>query len=108
MKEKSPIDDLLQKIRDTSNDQKDYPTNPNEVNNFLNEFAEEHNFDKFREKDLVFSCVKLWEIIEDIEKAEKVIVDDQIALRTIIKELTSKRFLYANPIVVKELSDQCD
>jgi len=54
------------------------------------------------EGDYKAVAYELWKIIEDIERAENV-TTDYLAFKSIVDELTKKRYIYMNDELVKEL-----
>lgn len=96
---KSDIDKLLQIIRRIPPHVDGTPINRNE---FIMEVAEEVNFKNFTSHDYVMIALELFKLIEDIEKMET-IADGENALRSLLRELTIKRFIYLSQEKVNEL-----
>jgi hypothetical protein len=86
----SMIDKLLQAIKKIPPNVKGTPLNRNE---YLTEIAEEPLFLSHNIPDYKVMTYIMWRIIEDIEKAENV-TTDELSLRSIVKELAVKRFVY--------------
>jgi hypothetical protein len=97
---KNDIDKLLQTIRKIPPHVVGTPINRNE---YITEFAEETYFKNFIQDDYKMISLELFELIEDIEKAESLTKNDPQALCSLIKELTSKRFVYLTQDKINEL-----
>lgn len=97
---KSDIDKLLQTIRKIPPHVVGTPINRNE---YITEFAEESYFEDFKQDSYKMIALELWELLEDIEKAESLTTNDPQALYSIVKELTVKRFVYLPQDKISEL-----
>jgi hypothetical protein len=86
----SLIDKLLQAIKKIPPHVKRTPLDRNE---YLAELAEEPQFLSYNVPDYKVMAYEMWRLIEDIEKAE-ILTTDELALRSILKELAVKRFIY--------------
>jgi hypothetical protein len=98
--EKKDIDKLLQTIRKIPPHVVGTPIDRNE---FIVEFAEESYFKNFVQDNYKMIALELWELLEDIEKAEALTTNDPQALNSLVKELTSKRFVYLTQDKINEL-----
>jgi hypothetical protein len=97
---KNDIDKLLQTIRKIPPKVVGTPIDRNE---FIVEFAEESYFKNFQSDDYKMISLELWELLEDIEKAESLTANDPQALCSILKQLTANRFIYLSQDKVNEL-----
>ncbi|HMG14304.1 MAG TPA: hypothetical protein VK590_02585 [Saprospiraceae bacterium] len=97
---KSDVDKLLQTIRKVPPHVVGTPLNRNE---FIVELAEEISFKDFVKDDYKMISLELFELLEDIEKAEALTVNDPKALCSLVKELTAKRFIYLSKDKSNEL-----
>lgn len=97
---KNDIDKLLQTIRKIPPHVVGTPINRNE---FIVEFAEESYFKDFKEDDYEMIALELFELLEDIEKAEAITTNEPKALCSLVKELTAKRFIYLSEDKSNEL-----
>jgi hypothetical protein len=86
----SLIDKFLQAIKKIPPNVKNTPLNRNK---YLTEIAEEPQFLSHNIPDYKVMAYEMWRIIEDIEKVE-ILTTDELALRSILKELAVKRFVY--------------
>jgi hypothetical protein len=100
---KKDIDKLLQTIRSIPPHVVGTPIDRNE---YYMEFAEEVSFVNFDKKDNKMISLELWELLEDIEKAEAITTNDHLAFRSLIKELTLKRFVYCSQEEINELKSK--
>jgi hypothetical protein len=91
---------LVQALRKVVPNVKGTPLDRNE---FLNEIANEPVFIPHIEGDYKVMALELWRIIEDIEKVD-LATEDNLALRSLVRELTPKRFIYMNDEMANELS----
>jgi hypothetical protein len=97
---KNDIDKLLQTIRKIPPHVVGTPINRNE---YITEFAEESYFKNFKQDSYKMIALELWELLEDIEKAESLTANDPQALYSLIRELTSKRFIYISQDQINKL-----
>jgi hypothetical protein len=86
----SMIDKLLQAIKKIPPNVKGTPLDRNET---LAEIAEEPLFLSYNVPNYKVMAYEMWRLIEDIEKVE-ILTTDEMALRSILKELAVKRFIY--------------
>jgi hypothetical protein len=66
---------------------------PLDRNEYLTELSEEPLFLSYNVPDYKVMAYEMWRLIEDIEKTE-ILTTDEMALRSILKELAVKRFIY--------------
>jgi hypothetical protein len=97
---KNDIDKLLQTIRRIPPHVVGTPIDRNE---YITEFAEEAYFTNFKKDSYKMTALELWELLEDIEKAEALTTNNPQALCSLVKELTAKRFIYLSQDKVNEL-----
>lgn len=96
----SVFDKLVQALRKVPPNVRNTPMN-------RNQYIEEIGMDTpvflpHIEGDYKVIAYELWKIIEDIEKAESV-TTDYLAFRSIVTELSEKRYIYMNEEQVKQL-----
>lgn len=72
-------------------------------NAYITEMAEEPMFVSHKIHDYKIISYELYKIIEDIEKSEVVTTGDDIGLRSLVKELAEKRFIYLNNADLEKL-----
>lgn len=102
---KSDVDKLLQTIRKIPPHVVGTPIDRNE---FIVEFAEETYFKDFEKKSFDMITLELFNLLEDIEKTVALTQNDLIALSSIVKELTAKRFIYLSQEKANELKHKRD
>lgn len=95
----SIYDKLLQAIKKIPPNVKGTPIDRNQ---HITEMAIEPIFIPHIEGDYKLIALELWRIIEDIEKSE-LATGDNLALRSLVRELTPKRYVYMSEEKVKEL-----
>jgi len=98
--QRQDIDRLLQAIRKIPPKVIGTPIDRNES---VVEMAKENYFVNFDSNDFRLIAVELYDLLEDLEKAEALTKDDDLALRSLVKELTSKRFIYLSEEKANEL-----